>query len=221
MGRIFGLDRIHCVTGLVRSYRIAIWRNPNPCTRSDLLPFGNGLVEIDNRLHQFLARLQQQHQQRIHQEHQQQQQISLHVPPYKQVISSGASTVARTAVSAASSVANPETSTAYSVANPETSTLFTINLPNSIHFYEASEVRFSRTIAGFGFHDVVIESPLQSIQLSDLDPVGIGDVLIAYRKRLAGFEAEGGSGFEAEGGSGFVCAVVVSRVSREDLGLVL
>ncbi|CAA7038686.1 unnamed protein product [Microthlaspi erraticum] len=53
----------------------------------------------------------------------------------------------------------------------------------------------SRTIAGFGFHDVVIESPLQSIQLSDLDPVGIGDVLIAYRKRLAGFEAEGGSGF--------------------------
>ncbi|KAG2273634.1 hypothetical protein Bca4012_045885 [Brassica carinata] len=42
----------------------------------------------------------------------------------------------------------------------------------------------SRTIVGFGFHDVVIEAPLHSIQLSDIDPVGIGDVLIAYRKRI-------------------------------------
>lgn len=31
---------------------------------------------------------------------------------------------------------------------------------------------------------MVIEGPLHSIQLSDVDPVGIGDVMIAYRKRI-------------------------------------
>jgi len=46
------------------------------------------------------------------------------------------------------------------------------------------ETGTSRTIVGFGFHDVVIESPVHSIQLSDIDPVGIGDILIAYKKRI-------------------------------------
>ncbi|KFK26058.1 hypothetical protein AALP_AA8G197800 [Arabis alpina] len=46
------------------------------------------------------------------------------------------------------------------------------------------ETDTGRTIVGFGFHDVVIESPVHSIQISDLDPVGISNVLIAYRKRI-------------------------------------
>ncbi|CAH8271477.1 unnamed protein product [Arabidopsis lyrata] len=46
------------------------------------------------------------------------------------------------------------------------------------------ETGTGRTTVGFGFHDVVIESPVHSIQLSDIDPVGIGDVLIAYKKRI-------------------------------------
>lgn len=39
-------------------------------------------------------------------------------------------------------------------------------------------------ISGFGFHDVVIESPVHSVRLEDLDPVGIGVVLLAYKKRI-------------------------------------
>lgn len=39
-------------------------------------------------------------------------------------------------------------------------------------------------VTGFGFHDVVIESPIHSIHLSDLSPSGIGDVLIAYKQRI-------------------------------------
>ncbi|KAG4122474.1 hypothetical protein ERO13_D11G269500v2 [Gossypium hirsutum] len=39
-------------------------------------------------------------------------------------------------------------------------------------------------VAGFGFHDVVIETPVHSVQLSDLDPSEIGDVLIAYKRRI-------------------------------------
>ncbi|GMP87179.1 hypothetical protein CsSME_00039665 [Camellia sinensis var. sinensis] len=40
------------------------------------------------------------------------------------------------------------------------------------------------TLSGFGFHDVVIESPLHSLHLSDLNPVHVGDVLLAYKKRI-------------------------------------
>ncbi|KAI3919035.1 hypothetical protein MKX01_002430 [Papaver californicum] len=39
-------------------------------------------------------------------------------------------------------------------------------------------------VTGFGFHDVVIESPIHSIHLSDLSPSEIGDVLIAYKQRI-------------------------------------
>ncbi|XP_057982876.1 ADP-glucose phosphorylase [Malania oleifera] len=40
------------------------------------------------------------------------------------------------------------------------------------------------SLPGFGFHDVVIESPLHSVHLSDLSPSEIGEVLLAYRKRI-------------------------------------
>lgn len=42
----------------------------------------------------------------------------------------------------------------------------------------------SVVLEGAGFHDVVIESPLHSIHLSDLSPPEIGDVLLAYRTRI-------------------------------------
>lgn len=41
-----------------------------------------------------------------------------------------------------------------------------------------------RVVPGFGFHDVVIETPVHSVQLSDLDPSEIGAVLIAYKRRI-------------------------------------
>ncbi|PSS21093.1 ADP-glucose phosphorylase [Actinidia chinensis var. chinensis] len=39
-------------------------------------------------------------------------------------------------------------------------------------------------ICGFGFHDVVIESPVHSVHLLDLEPGEVGDVLMAYKKRI-------------------------------------
>ncbi|XAR69554.1 hypothetical protein NMG60_11001186 [Bertholletia excelsa] len=39
-------------------------------------------------------------------------------------------------------------------------------------------------VPGFGFHDVVIESPVHSLHLSDLKPVEVGEVLLAYKKRI-------------------------------------
>lgn len=42
----------------------------------------------------------------------------------------------------------------------------------------------SMILDGLGFHDVVIESPLHSIQLCDLSPQDIGDVVLAYRTRI-------------------------------------
>lgn len=39
-------------------------------------------------------------------------------------------------------------------------------------------------IPGFGFHDVVIEAPLHSVQLSDIDAKAIGDVMLAYKTRI-------------------------------------
>ncbi|KAK2638199.1 hypothetical protein Ddye_025994 [Dipteronia dyeriana] len=41
-----------------------------------------------------------------------------------------------------------------------------------------------RVVKGFGFHDVVIETPVHSVQLSDLHPREVGDVLLAYKKRI-------------------------------------
>ncbi|CAN6464920.1 unnamed protein product [Victoria cruziana] len=47
-------------------------------------------------------------------------------------------------------------------------------------------------LPGFGFHDVVIETPDHGVNLSDLSAEEIGDVLLAYRDRitqLAGIES--------------------------------
>ncbi|GER30419.1 galactose-1-phosphate uridylyltransferase [Striga asiatica] len=40
------------------------------------------------------------------------------------------------------------------------------------------------TAAGFGFHDVVIESPSHAVHLTDLPPARMADVLLAYKKRI-------------------------------------
>ncbi|KAK4345380.1 hypothetical protein RND71_035556 [Anisodus tanguticus] len=39
-------------------------------------------------------------------------------------------------------------------------------------------------VNGFGFHDVVIESPAHSVNLSDLFPAQVGEVLLASKKRI-------------------------------------
>ena len=39
-------------------------------------------------------------------------------------------------------------------------------------------------LGGFGFHDVVIETPFHSLQLSDLSPQEIYEVLLAYKNRI-------------------------------------
>ncbi|CAN0854198.1 ADP-glucose phosphorylase, partial [Linum grandiflorum] len=41
-----------------------------------------------------------------------------------------------------------------------------------------------RSLNALGFHDVVIEAPVHSVQLSDLGASEIGDVLLAYKKRI-------------------------------------
>ncbi|CAH9069085.1 unnamed protein product [Cuscuta epithymum] len=40
------------------------------------------------------------------------------------------------------------------------------------------------SIRGFGFHDVVIESPVHSVHLSDLSQAWIGDVFLAFKTRI-------------------------------------
>lgn len=37
---------------------------------------------------------------------------------------------------------------------------------------------------GYGFHDVIIESPVHSVHLSDLTPEDVAQVLLAYKKRI-------------------------------------
>lgn len=39
-------------------------------------------------------------------------------------------------------------------------------------------------VSGFGFHDVVIESPTHPVHLTDLSPAQVADVLLAYKKRI-------------------------------------
>lgn len=41
-----------------------------------------------------------------------------------------------------------------------------------------------RSVRGFGFHDVVIETPRHDVRLWDLDAEGVGDVLLAYARRV-------------------------------------
>ncbi|KAM0053104.1 putative galactose-1-phosphate uridyl transferase, class I, HIT-like superfamily [Helianthus debilis subsp. tardiflorus] len=40
------------------------------------------------------------------------------------------------------------------------------------------------SLGGFGFHDVIIESPVHSVHLPDLSASRIADVLLAYKKRI-------------------------------------
>ncbi|CAI9101032.1 OLC1v1038257C1 [Oldenlandia corymbosa var. corymbosa] len=49
---------------------------------------------------------------------------------------------------------------------------------------EDLEVVDDERIGGVGFHEVVIETPVHSVHLLDLDPVRLGDVLLAYKKRI-------------------------------------
>ncbi|XP_034694179.1 ADP-glucose phosphorylase [Vitis riparia] len=39
-------------------------------------------------------------------------------------------------------------------------------------------------LTGFGFHDVVIESPVHAVHLSDLSPSEVAEVLLAHKKRI-------------------------------------
>lgn len=39
-------------------------------------------------------------------------------------------------------------------------------------------------VSGFGFHDVVIESPVHSVNMSDLSPSQVGEVMLAFKKRV-------------------------------------
>ncbi|KAL5196603.1 hypothetical protein ABZP36_000115 [Zizania latifolia] len=41
-----------------------------------------------------------------------------------------------------------------------------------------------RAVVGFGFHDVVIETPRHDVRLWDLDADGVADVLLAYARRV-------------------------------------
>jgi UDPglucose--hexose-1-phosphate uridylyltransferase len=41
-----------------------------------------------------------------------------------------------------------------------------------------------RAVRGFGFHDVVIETPRHDVRLWDLDADGVRDVLLAYAARV-------------------------------------
>ncbi|XP_062186914.1 ADP-glucose phosphorylase [Phragmites australis] len=41
-----------------------------------------------------------------------------------------------------------------------------------------------RAVRGFGFHDVVIETPRHDVRLWDLDAEGVRDVLLAYARRV-------------------------------------
>ncbi|WCJ43643.1 UTP:galactose-1-phosphate uridylyltransferase ribose-5-phosphate adenylyltransferase [Euphorbia peplus] len=45
-------------------------------------------------------------------------------------------------------------------------------------------LELGRVLPGFGFHDVVIEAPVHSVQLVDMDPGEIAEVLLAYKKRM-------------------------------------
>ncbi|XP_052174337.1 ADP-glucose phosphorylase isoform X2 [Diospyros lotus] len=56
--------------------------------------------------------------------------------------------------------------------------------PSSLQNPNPSPISGGVALSGFGFHDVVIESPVHSVHLSDLDPVDVGVVLLAYKKRI-------------------------------------
>ncbi|TKW30632.1 hypothetical protein SEVIR_2G050800v4 [Setaria viridis] len=49
---------------------------------------------------------------------------------------------------------------------------------------EEEEEPGERALSGFGFHDVVIETPRHDVRLWDLDAEGVRDVLLAYAARV-------------------------------------
>ncbi|CAL5091232.1 unnamed protein product [Urochloa decumbens] len=49
---------------------------------------------------------------------------------------------------------------------------------------EAEEVPGELALSGFGFHDVVIETPRHDVRLWDLEAEGVRDVLLAYAARV-------------------------------------
>ncbi|XP_061374025.1 ADP-glucose phosphorylase [Gastrolobium bilobum] len=49
---------------------------------------------------------------------------------------------------------------------------------------EPGDASSGSVLNGFGFHDVVIETPVHSVQLSDLSPEEIGQVFVAHTKRI-------------------------------------
>ncbi|KAK1309931.1 putative galactose-1-phosphate uridyltransferase [Acorus calamus] len=50
--------------------------------------------------------------------------------------------------------------------------------------FERSELDGFDALKGFGFHDVVIETPDHGVRLSDLTAEGVGDVVMAYKERV-------------------------------------
>ncbi|XP_076900047.1 ADP-glucose phosphorylase-like [Bidens hawaiensis] len=55
---------------------------------------------------------------------------------------------------------------------------------DDVDYRHADVVSGEVRLGGFGFHDVVIESPVHSVHLPDLAPDGIAGVLLAYKKRI-------------------------------------
>ncbi|KAK9157616.1 hypothetical protein Scep_004190 [Stephania cephalantha] len=52
------------------------------------------------------------------------------------------------------------------------------------NFFTNPDPNFRLSSVGFGFHDVVIETPIHSLHLPDLSPIGVADVLLAYKTRI-------------------------------------
>ncbi|XP_062005333.1 ADP-glucose phosphorylase [Rosa rugosa] len=58
------------------------------------------------------------------------------------------------------------------------------DVPVPVPAQEESYSSLGQVMTGFGFHDVVVETPLHSVQLSDLSPTQIAHVLRAYTTRI-------------------------------------
>lgn len=57
-----------------------------------------------------------------------------------------------------------------------------LNFPNCPS--ESGQCSGDVAVIGFGFHDVVIESPVHTVHLADLSPAQVGDVFLAYKTRI-------------------------------------
>ncbi|KAA8519045.1 hypothetical protein F0562_016181 [Nyssa sinensis] len=59
-----------------------------------------------------------------------------------------------------------------------------LELPSLPHISDPNLNYGDVALSGFGFHDVVIESPVHQVHLSNLSPIEVGEVLLAYKKRI-------------------------------------